>query len=638
MSLIKQLWMAIIILMTLAFGASFIVNTITSRNYLAQQLETKNIDNAVSLALSISQMPKDSVAIDLMLSAQFDNGHYQFIRLVDPNGKLLSEKNNPDSNIKVPQWFMSLLNMQVPAGVAQIQDGWKQYGTLSLATDPRFAYQALWQGTLMMLFWTLAIGISCGVVGSVILRFILNPLNQMVAMAKSIAEKNFVSIKEPTTLELKSLARAMNQLSARIKEMFVDQAQLLEELRLEANHDPVSGLMNRRYFSSRVATYISNEETFISGLLVITRISNLTQINITLGNTQTDAVINRIGAALNVLCKENPALVAGRLTGADFAIFSSKPTDKEALCSQIKALTLQAANLADGELDLALHASSTEVNKTDQLEGLKKLISVIRSKTSPQEVDIMKLINFSDMAKYEDSTETQWRKMLTTAIAERRIQLASFPVKTTLNQLVHQESPVRLQLETNGAWRTAAEFIPWAITLDLITNIDDLVIDLAINALKLGSAPIGLNVSTRAMCNATYVQRLSELLTAQPPAVTHNLWLEVPESGVFNHLEEFKMFCAALKPIGCKIGIKHVGSKIARLGELHDLHLDYIKIDASIIRGIDHNTGNKAFLKGICLIAHSINLMTIAEGVQTTLEMAALPDLGIDAMTGPAVK
>lgn len=638
MSLIKQLWMAIIILMTLAFSASFIVNTITSRHYLAQQLETKNTDNAVSLALSISQMPKDPIAIDLMLAAQFDNGHYQYIRLVDPNGKLLSEKTNPDTSIKVPQWFMTLLNIHVPAGVAQIQDGWKQYGTLSIVTDPRFAYQELWQGTLMMLFWTMAIGIGCGIVGSIILKVILNPLKQMAAMTKAIANKNFVTINEPKTLELKSLARAMNQLSARIKEMFVDQAQLLEELRLEANHDPVSGLMNRRYFSSRVAAYISNEETFSSGLLVITRISNLAQVNLTLGNTQTDALINRIGVAMNALCEQNTALVAGRLTGADFAIFSSRPTNQETLCSQIKAATLQAANLAEGQLALELHASSTEVNKTDQLEGLKKLISVIRSKTSPQEVDIMKLINFNDMAKYEDSTEIQWRKMLTTAIAERRIQLAAFPVKTKLNQLVHQESPVRLQLEMNGAWRTAAEFIPWAIELDLITSIDDLVVDLAINALKTGSAPIGLNVSTRGMCNPAYIHRLSSLLKAQAPAITHNLWLEVPESGVFSELENFKLFCSTLKPLGCKIGIKHVGSQIARLGELHDLHLDYIKIDASIIRGIDHNTGNKAFLKGICLIAHSINLMTIAEGVQTELEMAALPELGIDAMTGPAVK
>jgi EAL domain-containing protein (putative c-di-GMP-specific phosphodiesterase class I) len=71
---------------------------------------------------------------------------------------------------------------------------------------------------------------------------------------------------------------------------------------------------------------------------------------------------------------------------------------------------------------------------------------------------------------------------------------------------------------------------------------------------------------------------------------------------------------------------------------LHDLGLDYIKIDASVIRDIDRNTGNKAFLKGICLIAHSIGLMTIAEGVQAAPEMAALPELGVDAMTGPAVK
>lgn len=638
MSLIKQLWMAIVILMTLAFGASFIINTITTRNYLEQQLETKNVDNAVSLALSISQMHKDLIAIDLMLAAQFDNGHYQYIRLVDPTGKLLSEKTNPDISIKVPQWFMTLLNIQVPAGVAEIQDGWKQYGTLSLVSDPRFAYQELWKGTLMTLFWTMIIGTSCGIFGSIILKVILDPLEQMAVMTQAIANKNFVTIDEPKTLELKSLARAMNQLSARIKEMFIDQGKLLEELRLEANHDPVSGLMNRRYFSSRVAAYISNEETFNHGLLVITRISNLTEINLTLGNIQTDALINRIGVALNALCRENTALVTGRLTGADFAIFSSKPTDQETLCAQIKTITLQAANLAEGQLTLELLASSTAVNKSDQLEGLKKLISVIRSKTSPQEVDIMKLININDMAKYEDSTNTQWRKMLTTAIAERRIKLAAFPVKTTLNQLVHEESPVRLQLEMNGAWRTAAEFIPWAIELDLITSIDDLVIDLAINALKTGSAPIGLNVSTRGMCNPAYIHRLSTLLKAQTPAVTHNLWLEVPESGVFSHLEEFKIFCTSLKPLGCKIGIKHVGSQIARLGELHDLNLDYIKIDASIIRGIEHNTGNKAFLKGICLIAHSISLMTIAEGVQTETEMNALPELGIDAMTGPGIK
>jgi EAL domain-containing protein (putative c-di-GMP-specific phosphodiesterase class I) len=45
-----------------------------------------------------------------------------------------------------------------------------------------------------------------------------------------------------------------------------------------------------------------------------------------------------------------------------------------------------------------------------------------------------------------------------------------------------------------------------------------------------------------------------------------------------------------------------------------------------------------AFLRGLCTIAHSIGLITIAEGVGSAAELGALPDLGIDGMTGPAVK
>ncbi len=64
MSLIKQLWLAIILVMSLAFVASFVITTASSRHYLEHQLEAKNTDNAVSLALSISHMKKDPVAIN----------------------------------------------------------------------------------------------------------------------------------------------------------------------------------------------------------------------------------------------------------------------------------------------------------------------------------------------------------------------------------------------------------------------------------------------------------------------------------------------------------------------------------------------------------------------------------------------
>ena len=637
MSLIKQLWLAIILVMSLAFAASFVINTASARHYLEHQLEAKNTDNAVSLALSISQMKKDPVAINLMLSAQFDNGHYQFIRLVDPNGKLIIEKINNFKSSAAPRWLSNMIHIEPTTGTALIQDGWSQYGTLTLATSTDFAYQELWEGTLSMVFWSVLIATVCGVIGSLVLKMILRPLNEMVEMTDQISEKNFITISIPKTLEFKALAEGMNRLSQRIKDMLNDQAQLLDQMRIEANYDSTTGLMNRKYFNNRISSFILNEESFVEGLLVVSHISNLAEINENLGNADTDTMLKRMGAALQFLCNQNPTLQASRLTGADFAVFSSIPVDSNILCAQVKNALTEAASLNDAFPNFSLHTISSKVHKSDQLDGLKHLISTIKTKTNPAEKDILELINQEDITRYEDTSKTEWRKMLTSALEEKRLKLASFPVVSHNGEIIHQESPARLQLLPNDAWHSAGEFIPWATELGLVSKIDSLVIEVAFKSLAKGNLNLAINVSTSAMCNPDYLSAILKLLKRQPEAASR-LWLEVPESGVFNNLPQFREFCNLIKPLGCKIGVEHVGAQISRLGELHDLRLDYIKIDASVIRGIDHNAGNKAFLKGICLIAHSIGLMAIAEGVQTDLEISALSELGVDAMTGPAVK
>jgi len=637
MSLIKQLWLAIILVMSLAFGAGLFINALTSKHTLEQQLEMKNTDNAVSLALSLSQMKKDPVAINLMLSAQFDNGHYQYIRVVDPNGKLINERVNNSANTGAPKWFSNLIHIDPAAGIAQVQEGWAQYGTLTLASATDFAYQNLWDGTLWMLFWIAVIALVCGIIGSLALKIIVRPLNEMVEMTEAIGDKNFITIKEPKTIEFRTLARGMNRLSQRIKDMLMDQSQLLDQMRIDANYDATTSLMNRKYFSSRVAAHIANEENFSEGLLVVSHISNLAEINETLGNANTDTVLKRMGVALQAFCKQHPSLFAGRLTGADFAVFSNQAIDSNILCGQIKSILNSAANLESTFPNFSLPTISSKVNKSDQLDGLKELIAAIKTKTSPDETDIMELIDQEDITRYEDSNEAEWRLMLTSALDAKRLKLAAFPVVSNTGDIIHQESPARLQLVPRGAWHSAGEFIPWATQLGLISQLDRLVIEVAFKLLAKGSQPIGLNVSTSAMCNPDYLAYICKLLKRHPEAA-NRLWLEVSEDGAFNNLSQFREFCALIKPLGCKLGVEHVGTQIGRLGDLHDLNLDYIKIDASIIRGIDHNTGNKAFLKGICLIAHSIGLITIAEGVQTELEIAALPELGIDAMTGPAVK
>lgn len=638
MSLIKQLWLAIILIMGLAFGTSFIINIVSSKNYLEQQLAMKNTDNAVSLALSISQMEKDPVAVNLMLSAQFDNGHYAYITLRDPNNQLITERVSEEKPIGVPPWFKALINISPHPGVAQIQDGWTQYGVLSLASSTNFAYIDLWNGTKWMLLWSTIIAIACGIIGTFILKIITQPLREMVVMTEAIGEKNFISIKEPNTSEFKSLARALNHLSQKIKDMLKDQSALLEQMRVEANYDEITGLMNRKYFSSRVATYIENDDNFMRGVVVISHICNLADINEQLGAVTTDNALRRIGLALQVYCKQHPSIIAGRLTGADFAIFSSQYIDHNTLCAKVESILREASGLPSQINHFALKTTASDIKKSEQLMQLKELIATIKTKTQSDEIDIMALINQADITFYESHDEAEWRLMLNEAMKAKRLKLAAFPVISNAGVVLHHESPARLQLHNKGPWLTAGEFIPWANKLGLAAQLDLLVLDKAIHQLtKEETKTIAINVSTNAMFDLAYHNRLSRLLSNNP-AIAKRLWLEVSEDSAFENLPQLSRFCEHAKALGCQLGVKHVGSQISRLGELHALNLDYIKVDASIVRNIDNNPGNKAFLKGICLIAHAIGLIAIAEGVQSEQELSTLPELGIDGLTGPIIQ
>lgn len=637
MSLIKQLWIAIIILVALAFGGSFIASTITARNYLQQQLQMKNIDNAASLALSLSQMNKDPIKIELILAAQFDTGHYQHIALVDPNGKIISERSSDEPQGKVPQWFKNLVPLNVEPGIAQVQNGWLQFGTLRLESHSGFAYRELWNATLLMLLWSLLMIGASGILGTLALRRILQPLNHIVNQAEAIGDRRFITIAEPKTMEFKALVTAMNRLATRIRHMLSEESRRLEQLRLEANYDPVTGLMNHDYFINRAEAHIANEESFNGGLLVISRIAELAQIDRTLGRKETNALLKRLGEALEGFCGNSNSLMAGRLNGTDLAVFIAHPGDSFALATQIKGILATAASLEPPYENLRLPTVASRIDGANKIEACKKSMEAAIAEIGTDITDLPFVLNEDDIEKRQNKNEGEWHKLLVVALESRMLKLAHYPVKNANGTLLHHESPVRLQIAPDEPWLAAGEFLPWAIRLDLITRVDNLVAELAIDALRTQEDDIGLNVSTRAMCNPDYVSHLSRLLQDNSVQASR-LWLEVPEQGVFEHLREFRDFASRMKPLGCKIGIEHVGMHVARLGELHDLGLDYIKIDASMIRGVDRNPGNKAFLRGLCLIAHTIGWLAIAEGVLNEEELNALPELGIDAMTGPGVK
>jgi hypothetical protein len=144
MSLLRRLWISVVVAMGVVLAGAFTVSLLTARSYFEQQLQAQAGDGAVSLALSMSQQSKDVATMELLVTALFDGGHYRLIRLTDTRGKVLVERSQPDVAEGVPGWLVSLLPMEARPGQALVSDGWRQMGQVTVvAGDGRVCTSAL---------------------------------------------------------------------------------------------------------------------------------------------------------------------------------------------------------------------------------------------------------------------------------------------------------------------------------------------------------------------------------------------------------------------------------------------------------------------------------------------------------------
>ncbi len=635
MTLTRQLWLAVIAIMTLAFGISFLVSAWSAKSYLEDQLRLKNVDNANSLALSMSQMDKDPVVIELMIAAQFDIGHYQQIKLTSPSGKVMVERVSEATTSKVPAWFRQLIPLNTEPGVAQVQDNWRQYGTLTVMSSNRFAYEALWRGNLRLLMWFLIGALICGAIGTLILRSITRPLGELVHQAEAIGARRFVTLAEPRTQEFRSVVRAMNALSGQVRHMLEEASQRLENLRQAAQHDALTGVMNREHFLNKMAYALEGVNAAPAGGFFIMRLPDIIRLNKELGRETTDTLLKRMVDAIKATCPDESCLI-GRLNGADFALLVPDADAVEDIAREMYARTLLALNEPSATVQHAVLLGAAVYRHGESLSQVLTRADTALGRAVQEGGSAVELDQPPVEWKPAASLLATWKVLIETALATRRVQFAIYPVLDARGALIHYEAPARMQVVESAVWMAAHEFMPWASRLGLTERIDEAVFDYALDWLKSNDGPLCINVSAQSVCDSQLIARYQHALKRQPQ-LAQKIWIDIPEFVAYLHAREFREFCVALKPLGCKIGLEHVGNQIGHMGELYDVGMDYLKIDSAMIRDIDHNPGNQTFLRGLCTIAQTMGMMSIAEGVLNQQEAGCLKTLGFNGMTGPGI-
>jgi EAL domain-containing protein (putative c-di-GMP-specific phosphodiesterase class I) len=144
---------------------------------------------------------------------------------------------------------------------------------------------------------------------------------------------------------------------------------------------------------------------------------------------------------------------------------------------------------------------------------------------------------------------------------------------------------------------------------------------------------VTVNVSVTQLLDADLVPRVAAILaeTGFDPTA---LVLEVTESLFLQDRVVVRQRLEALRALGPQIALDDFGTGYSSLAYLHEFAIDVIKIDRSFVEGIGVDPRKSALVRSLAVLARSLELRTVAEGVETEAQCAAVKEYGYDYAQG----
>ena len=633
MSLFKQLLVAICLFLVVAFSGSFIVSLESSRAQYVNQLRSHAQDAATALALSLTPNIDDPAMVELMVSSIFDSGYYASIRVIDDaNGKVIVERSATPDSTQVPEWFVKLIGLEPAGGDAIVSRGWEQAARVEVISHPMFALAKLWQSALGSLGWLLLCGIVSAVLGALLLRRQLKPLDYMVEQSHAIARREFLSLpKLPRTPELRRVVQAMNQMVEKLKALFQEQAERSEKLRAESYQDTLTGLANRRYFEMQLHDQISHSESASPGYLLLIRLKDLAGLNQRLGGQRTDQLLKAVAQLLVRECEKYPEAHnrITRIRGGEFAILAPGLVRDEAvqLAQSLEAafLTLEVTKASD--VVPAAYIGVVSYSPGDTLQAVLGLADQALAQAETQSQPIWACLAPNTEQAVGDDHHA-WHSLLDSALSQQRFELYFQPVVATHDTtlVLHYKVMSRL-LDEAGQPIPAGRFIPWLERFGWSKRLDSLMVDLVLKHMHNHDQALALNLSSATLSDTQALEQIIERLRQDRelgPRLTFEIAEDqLPDQAVLEQLTK------RLRDLGFSLSLQRFGGRFSMIGNLARLGLAYLKIDGSYIRAIDQETDKRLFIEAIQRAAHSIDLPLIAERVETEGELQVIREMGL---------
>jgi EAL domain-containing protein (putative c-di-GMP-specific phosphodiesterase class I) len=232
--------------------------------------------------------------------------------------------------------------------------------------------------------------------------------------------------------------------------------------------------------------------------------------------------------------------------------------------------------------------------------------------------------------------EADWQRQLLQALDEQRSSLAEYPVRDAAGVLMHLDCPLRVQLRSDGAFESAANWLALATRSRLTTALDQRAVSLALQQIQRDGVPRCVNLAAASLLATEFVAAVSVQLQAAPQAAA-GLWIDIPESLAVSHPGVIQELTRRWRPLGVHVGLEHAGAALSAMTRLYELGLDYVRIDARYLSGIGHDADVRRHAEGLVALLRGIGLGVYAEGVSLPDDLRVVWSLGFDGATGPAV-
>lgn len=403
-----------------------------------------------------------------------------------------------------------------------------------------------------------------------------------------------------------------------------------------ARHDALTELGNRILLKEDLDRAISRMERTGEGFSVLLLdLDRFKQVNDTHGHAAGDELLREVAKTLRTLCGENSTLA--RLGGDEFAIIhtgSSGLRETSLLASRIierleKPFALSTGTASVG-VSVGIATAPADAVNGDQLLRNADL-ALYRAKKDGRNRHQFYDPSLDAAARRRNLLENE----LALAVAQGALELRFQPLVSTRDgEVLGAEALVRWTHSQLGPI-SPAEFIPIAEETGMIISIGAWVIREAcrVAAEWPPHLRVAVNLSSRQFLSPGLLPLVENALKTSglPP---ERLELEVTESLLMDATLGLEQTIGSLRNLGLRIALDDFGTGFSSLSYLRRYTFDKIKIDQSFISDIETNREGRAIVESVIHLAHDLNMVVVAEGIETEAQRDVLKGLGCGQLQG----